>query len=476
MLSTVTLAMADGVKVNVQDSLDLITPYVLREQEDWFEDEIKFLRRLLEPGQKAIDIGANHGLYTLTIAKAVGPTGHVWAFEPASATAQLLAESIAINGYGHVTLEQSALSDSEGTAQLSLNDYSELNALVRDAGTEQSTEEVRTVTLDGYAKTSGWQDIDLVKIDAEGEEANVLKGGARFFAENSPLVQYEIKAGKDIYLDLVHAFAEYGYDSYRLVPGHDILVPFRSDTPTDRYLLNLFACKPDRAARLMSGGWLVDNIPDLGSLDTLPDGISQDALLGASPFGWRASIATMPYGRKLAALWEQNIAGGKISTVEESLALYALSRDSSRSAKERFCALDCSFRRFKNLGDTAPTHLRLASLARIARDYGARSVAISALRRLWASIMKEQKVILDEPFLAPGERFDSVDPGENFSDWILAATAEELERSLAFSSFYTGGATQERLEMICSSGFAGPEMHRRLDLVRQRFGTMDSAE
>jgi predicted methyltransferase len=112
MTSTTTLTMIDGVRVVVPDSLNLITPYVLREQLDWFEDEIKFLRRLLQPGQQVIEIGANYGVYTLSMAKSVGPAGRVWAFEPASGTAALLAEGIASNDFRQVTLEQSALSNS----------------------------------------------------------------------------------------------------------------------------------------------------------------------------------------------------------------------------------------------------------------------------------------------------------------------------------------------------------------------------
>src|SRR4029453_175899 len=110
MLPKTTLAMIDGVRVVVPDSLALITPYVLREQQDWFEDEIKFLRQLLQPGDKVIDIGANYGLSTLSMARTVGPGGHVWAFEPASETASFLADSIAANGFAHVDLERSALS------------------------------------------------------------------------------------------------------------------------------------------------------------------------------------------------------------------------------------------------------------------------------------------------------------------------------------------------------------------------------
>ncbi|MFQ5636195.1 MAG: FkbM family methyltransferase [Gammaproteobacteria bacterium] len=165
MQSKVTLTMVDDVKVVVPDSLDLITPYVLREQRDWFEDEIKFLRRALEPGQQVVDIGANYGLYTLSIAKTVGPDGHVWAFEPATATAQCLEASIAANAFEHVTLERCALSNTEGTAHLSVHDQSELNALVRDCEPAYPTEAVRLVSLDGYRKEAAWPDIDFIKID-----------------------------------------------------------------------------------------------------------------------------------------------------------------------------------------------------------------------------------------------------------------------------------------------------------------------
>ncbi len=58
MNPTTILTMADGVRVVVPDSLERMTSYVLLEQQDWFEDEIKFLRRpdlatsLLAPRRK----------------------------------------------------------------------------------------------------------------------------------------------------------------------------------------------------------------------------------------------------------------------------------------------------------------------------------------------------------------------------------------------------------------------------------------
>ncbi len=468
MQSTVTLPMVDGINVVVPDSLKLITPYVLREQQDWFEDEIRFLRRLLQPGQKIVDIGANYGLYTLSMAGTVGPSGHVWAFEPASATAAFLRESIVANGFDNVTLERCALSEKEGTAKLSMHDHAELNALIHDESSAQLTETVRLVTLDGYAKNAEWQDIDFIKIDAEGEEINILRSGREFFAEHSPLAQYEIKAGSEFHLELVRAFIELGYDSYRLVPGLDLLAPVLADSPLDRFQLNLFACKPDRAARLASAGWLVSDVPAPGSERGARDGILP-AGLGERAYDWRTTLASLPYGRQLADSWGRAVTHEDSGAVEESLALYALSHDKSRTADERFHALECSFHRFESLVAASPTHPHLASLARIATEYGARAVAVETLVQLCNSIMQNQRADLDVPFLAPGARFDSVDPGGAHGDWLFMAAFEQLERLQSFSSFYPGMVVKDRLEKICDSPFAGPEMRRRLNLMRQRF-------
>jgi FkbM family methyltransferase len=301
MHSTTTVTLIDGVQVVVPDTLELITPYVLQEQQDWFEDEIKFLRRLLRSGRQVIDIGANYGVYALSMARAVGPAGHVWAFEPASGTADLLAAGIAANGFSHVSLERSALSSASGSAQLALHPDPEMNALVRGLRPEGPTERVPVTTLDECLETRGWRDIEFVKIDAEGEEAGILKGGARFFARESPLVQYEVKAGKDLHLELVEDFAALGYASYRLVPGLDLLVPFDAGAEVDGFLLNLFCCKPDRAARLAAAGYLVEARS------------RTDNLAGARD--WHGKLAKLPYAAQLAAGWERTAAAGKSRAV-----------------------------------------------------------------------------------------------------------------------------------------------------------------
>lgn len=473
-MPTTTLTLVDGVRIVVPESLDLITPYVLLEQQDWFEDEIKFVRRLLEPGQNVIDIGASYGVYTLSMAHAVGPTGRVWAFEPASSTAKLLAEGVSANGFGHIVLERSALSSACGTAQLSRAASPELNALLHGKPSTRASETVSLATLDECLKKRCWRDIAFVKIDAEGEEANILEGGERFFSELSPLVQYEIKAGTSWHMELVQDFAALCYDSYRLVPGLDLLVPFDSESPPDDYLLNLFCCKRDCAERLAARGLLTDSATHLLGAEMEQFKDIAEKVKNRNAYDWRHTIANLPYGARLANRWEQTVAAGNSVEVGEALACYALSRDSSLSAAERFAALAAGFNVLKTLCEAQPSYLRLASVARIAQDYGARSLAVDALQRLGDDILQHDRVDASEPFLAPGKRFDSIAPGESMRDWVLAAVLEEYERLGSFSSFYTGVSARRNLEIISTLGFGSPEMERRLLLLRKRFGPTGS--
>jgi protein O-GlcNAc transferase len=100
-----------GLRVCVPSDLSLYTPFILLEQEDWFEDEIHFVRRWLRPGMRAVDVGASYGLYTLAMASAVGATGRVWAFEPTPAVADYLDRSVRLNGLGSVRVCRVAVSD-----------------------------------------------------------------------------------------------------------------------------------------------------------------------------------------------------------------------------------------------------------------------------------------------------------------------------------------------------------------------------
>ncbi len=473
MPASLTLKLVDGVQIVVPDSLNLLTPYVLTEQQDWFEDEIKFLRKALLAGDKVIDIGSNFGTYSLSMAQSVGPSGHVWAFEPASTTAGFLARSIAANGFSHVTLEQCALSNAPGIAQLALNDNSEMNALVRVGQIGPATESVKLETLDGCSARHGWSEIAFVKLDAEGEETNIVMGGKEFFARCSPLVQYEVTAGSGFDFSVLRAFAKLGYRSYRLVRGIGTLVPFDESATHDDYLLNLFCCKPDRAATLGDRGLLLDN-----ELHLRMAGKRRSQAIGAairaqdSAYPWQRSLATLAFARDFASGWAEGSRAHNPS-VEQALAYYALSRDLKRPFVERFDSLEVGYTLLKGVCERQPTLGRLATFARVASDFGVRASLVKALQQ--ALVLLQQGIVLDarEPFLPPVARFDSIAAGKTANDWFLAAMLEAFELNCAYSSFYTGHSARGRLEALRDLGvthpeFAGPEMARRLELLDRR--------
>lgn len=152
MPKSAVLKLDLNIDVSVPDSIDLMTNFVLREQGDWFEDEIKFLRHLLVPGENVIDVGANYGLFSLSAAREVGPTGRIYSFEPASSTAEFLEESVCLNRFTQITVDRSGLSDRIGFARLSLNENPELNQIVRHADDSITSEEIGLTTLDEARK------------------------------------------------------------------------------------------------------------------------------------------------------------------------------------------------------------------------------------------------------------------------------------------------------------------------------------
>lgn len=73
------------------------------------------MARVLRPGMRCLDLGANVGYFTLLMADAVGPSGRVAAVEANPRLADLLGRTVDVNGFGdRVTVTQRAASDRSG--------------------------------------------------------------------------------------------------------------------------------------------------------------------------------------------------------------------------------------------------------------------------------------------------------------------------------------------------------------------------
>jgi FkbM family methyltransferase len=173
-MEPLTIRMKDcDVMLAVPPSLTSITTYILLEQERWFEKELSFLARWLKPGMTAIDIGANLGVYALPMARLVGPSGRVVAYEPGSEARSLLERSRELNAAANLRIVGAALSDSRRQGSLARGASTELNVL----GVTGDGEPVDITTLDDELDRDPSLCPDFIKIDAEGEEERILAGG-----------------------------------------------------------------------------------------------------------------------------------------------------------------------------------------------------------------------------------------------------------------------------------------------------------
>ena len=202
MLVAVELAVAQVASAATALALRL-APRASVRMFGWLEarrtqSSLGLLNRLVHPGDVVVDVGAHRGVYTDRLARLVGPGGHVYAFEPNPDSWRIL-EAVK-GGLQHITLQAIGLSDHAGAATL----YRPRPKGVRvDAMSSLSTPGDRSalaydpvaVQLDSLdAVLAGERRrIALIKVDVEGHELAVLRGGELLIRASQPSILIEIE-------------------------------------------------------------------------------------------------------------------------------------------------------------------------------------------------------------------------------------------------------------------------------------------
>jgi len=196
--------------------------------------EVEFLRLIAEEGMKAIDIGVDAGVTTVTIAKTVGERGKVYSFDPVSGHIDTLRKNLAANGLGNVSIFQMAVSDKVGTMDF----YG--GSIIPKENVEKSS--VKTTNLDTFLTEEKVERIDLINMDCEGSELLVLKGAGKTLKENKVKIFCEIhhgfleKLGQSIQ-DIVKHLQSLGFQVYS-VSLNDLSLEKELDKPEYIYAHN----------------------------------------------------------------------------------------------------------------------------------------------------------------------------------------------------------------------------------------------
>ncbi len=150
----------------------------------------------LKPGDLAVDVGAHKGRHLIPMAKAVGPKGKVYGFEPIPKLHNRLRKTLKEMGVGNVKLHQLALSDTQGIVEFTYFEkrpaFSGLRqrpAPFDDAEGGVSKVQVRQSTLD--KKLPFFRHVSAIKLDIEGGELHALMGARKCLQKSRPLVVFE---------------------------------------------------------------------------------------------------------------------------------------------------------------------------------------------------------------------------------------------------------------------------------------------
>jgi FkbM family methyltransferase len=160
--------------------------------------ELDVILRIVQPGMTFFDVGANIGLFSLAVgAKLRGRPSAIYAFEPCPSTFAALEKNFLKNGLNKVRAMRVALSDQTGEASLYVNAALKdaLNSLEDPSHSDAEVvgrETVQTITLDDFVAREHISRVDVMKVDVEGAERLVFRGGQKLLARaDAPLILYE---------------------------------------------------------------------------------------------------------------------------------------------------------------------------------------------------------------------------------------------------------------------------------------------
>ncbi len=199
---------------------------------DYEPDIVAFARAVLRPGDTAVDVGANVGVHSLRFAALVGEHGRVHAFEPNDELVKVLRGSVRHNGWeDRVMVHDIALGEASGTGTLYVNDSVGLLSSITQADwlAESAEQTIQISRLDDVEAV--WASpIRLLKVDVEGGELAVLRGGSSLIKTSPPrYLIVEVSSSVDAQ-PLVEWVSDRGYRPVMMIRQENI-VPTTSPIP-----------------------------------------------------------------------------------------------------------------------------------------------------------------------------------------------------------------------------------------------------
>jgi len=149
--------------------------------------ETLLFEQVVAPQSLVVDVGANIGAHTLSLAQAVGRYGLVFAIEPQRAVFELLCANLALNEIGNVRAIHAGAGRSREQAFMPAYDYSKPGNFGGVEMTGKFGEPVDVITIDSLNLPA----CHFIKIDVEGQEQSVIAGAVETITRFRPTLYVE---------------------------------------------------------------------------------------------------------------------------------------------------------------------------------------------------------------------------------------------------------------------------------------------
>jgi FkbM family methyltransferase len=231
--------------------------------DNWEPAETHFILSILQSGNALLDIGAHIGWFTVLGAHRVGPQGRVFAFEPRPAIFAYLRASVEANGFAErCVLHCAALSDKRGTTSMAVftKEFNTGHAFMVAGEVPEGASlvtDIPTMVLDNIPFD---RKIDLIKIDVEGAEAMILRGGRELLQRDQPVIVSELfpcwlrsvsGESPEDFFDFLRTLGYRLFELTELGVGREFHTLRKWQSASDDYFTNVVALTDDHIGRYL---------------------------------------------------------------------------------------------------------------------------------------------------------------------------------------------------------------------------------
>lgn len=181
---------------------------------EWEPETVRALEQLVRPGDTVIDVGAQVGFITLTLARLVGPAGRVYSLEPSDWAYDRLQHNLSLNQIPHVHADRAGAGAATEAHTIELPRGYRMDGTITGA-----PQTVDIVSIDDYVARHQIDRLELIKTDTDGMDAEVVKGARGTLERFRPVLLFEVhpdhleRAGETV-ASLVRPLADLGYSFY----------------------------------------------------------------------------------------------------------------------------------------------------------------------------------------------------------------------------------------------------------------------